>query len=139
MIMKTKLGVSVGLMGAAAYLLGLFSGYTVQVLLVGYVLLCEENEWLRKTVVKALLVCLAFSGLDLVIGFIPDTFSLINQVCVLFDGSFRVEILSQLISLILSILNIAEKVLLLLLGLKALRQGTIQLGKLDQFANTHTN
>mgnify|MGYP006974627764 CR=1 FL=1 len=40
---KTKLGISVSLMAAAVYLLGLLSGYTVTILLVGYILLKEED------------------------------------------------------------------------------------------------
>lgn len=40
---KTRLGISVGMLGAAIYLTGLFSGYLVAVLLTGYVLLFEEN------------------------------------------------------------------------------------------------
>ncbi len=43
---KTKLGVSVALMGAALYFLGLFSGYVALIILAGYVLLMEENVWL---------------------------------------------------------------------------------------------
>ncbi len=44
---KTKLGVSVALMGAALYFLGLFSGYVALIILAGYVLLMEENVWLK--------------------------------------------------------------------------------------------
>ena len=50
---KTKLGISVGLLGAAIYFTSLFSGYLVPVILTGYVLLFEENDWLRKNAVKA--------------------------------------------------------------------------------------
>ena len=49
---KTRLGISVGLLGAAIYFMGLFSGYLLAVLLAGYVLLFEENSWLRKNAVK---------------------------------------------------------------------------------------
>ena len=42
---KTKLGISVGLLGAAIYFMGLFGGYLVAVLLAGYILMFEENEW----------------------------------------------------------------------------------------------
>lgn len=41
---KTRLGISVGLLGAAIYFMGLFSGYLLAVLLAGYV------YCLRKTV-----------------------------------------------------------------------------------------
>ena len=45
---------SIGLLGAAIYFTGLFSGYIVPVLLVGYVLMFEENGWLRRSTAKAL-------------------------------------------------------------------------------------
>ena len=48
---KTRLGISVGMLGAAIYLTGLFSGYVVAVLMAGYVLLFEENSWLRRSAV----------------------------------------------------------------------------------------
>ena len=50
---KTRLGISVGMLGAAVYLTGLFSGYLVAILMAGYVLLCEENGWLKRSVIKA--------------------------------------------------------------------------------------
>ena len=51
---KTKLGISVGLFGAIIFAVALFGGYIPSILLVGYVLLMETNEWLRKSAVKAL-------------------------------------------------------------------------------------
>ena len=50
---KTRLGISVGMLGAAVYLTGLFSGYLVAILMAGYVLLCEENGWLKRSDIKA--------------------------------------------------------------------------------------
>ena len=40
---KARLGVSVGLLGSAMYLISLFSGFLPAVVLAGYVLLCEQN------------------------------------------------------------------------------------------------
>ena len=57
----TKLGISVGMLGAAIYFTGLFSGYIVPVLLVGYVLMFEENGWLRRSAVKAISLMVFFS------------------------------------------------------------------------------
>ena len=50
---KTKLGITTGLLAALAYFTGCFSGYLLLFLVAGYVLLKEEDEWLRKNVVKA--------------------------------------------------------------------------------------
>ena len=63
---KTRLGISVGLLGAAIYFMGLFSGYLLAVLLAGYVLLFEENSWLRKNAVKAMSVMAVFSLSNLI-------------------------------------------------------------------------
>ena len=44
---KSKLGISVGLLGALIYFAGLINPLAM-IVLVGYVLLKEENPWLRK-------------------------------------------------------------------------------------------
>lgn len=51
---KTKLGVSIGLLGAGIFAAALFGGYVATIVLAGYVLLMETNEWLRRAAVKAL-------------------------------------------------------------------------------------
>lgn len=71
---KTRLGISVGLLGAAIYFMGLFSGYLLAVLLAGYVLLFEENSWLRKNAVKAMSVMAVFSLLITVLNLVPNAF-----------------------------------------------------------------
>jgi hypothetical protein len=62
---KTKFGISVVMMGAAIYFLGLIN--ILGLLVVGgYVLLFESNVWLKKRVIKALekvlLVMLGFKA-----------------------------------------------------------------------------
>lgn len=63
--MKTKLGISVGLLGTMVYFAALFGGYTPVILLAGYVLLFEENEWLKKAAIKAV----ALFGFDCLFGY----------------------------------------------------------------------
>ena len=86
---KTKLGISVGLLGAVLYFTGLFSGYIVAVLIAGYILLCEENEWLRKSAVKALGVMIAFSLMTTVINLIPNALSFIDEIVSIFAKYFQ--------------------------------------------------
>lgn len=76
---KTKIGVSVGLLGAAIYFMGLFSGYLTVVLLIGYVLLFEENEWLRKSAVKAVALMVVFSLAAAVMNLIPNVIGEIGR------------------------------------------------------------
>lgn len=116
--MKTKLGISVTMLAAAAYLMGLFSGYLALVLIVGYVLLCETDEGLKKSVVKALVISLTFSLISAVIGFIPNAISLVDGLLNIFGGNFNIRFLSALISFFNTVLSIFEK--LLMLGLAAM-------------------
>lgn len=134
---KTKLGISVGLLGAAIYFMGLFSGYLVAVLLAGYVLLCENNEWLKKSAVKAVSVMAFFSFLITVVNLIPNAISVIDYIVSMFGGVFYIAFLSNLVSAVVAGLNIIEKLVLLGLGVKALNQGTIAVPVVDNLINKY--
>ena len=134
---KTRLGISVGLLGAAIYFMGLFSGYLLAVLLAGYVLLFEENSWLRKNAVKAMSVMAVFSLLITVLNLVPNAIGFINDVVSIFGGSFSVAFLSNLISAAVAALNIIEKLLIIGLGVKALTQGTIAVPVVDNLINKY--
>ncbi len=134
---KTKLGISVGLLGAAIYFLGLFSGYLVAVLLVGYVLLFEENEWLKKAAVKAVSLMVFFTFIIVIINLIPNVISFINHVVSMFGGNFYIGFISNLINAIVSAIDIIEKVLFIGLGVKALGQGTITVPVVDNLINKY--
>ena len=134
---KTKLGISVGLMGAILYFVGLFSGYVAITLLVGYVLLCEENMWLKKAAVKALAVMMLFSFASAIINLIPNFINFIDDIAIIFGGNFYISIISKLVNMIVSALNILQKLLLLILGVKALNQGTITVPVVDNLINKY--
>lgn len=134
---KTKLGISVGLLGAAIYFMGLFSGYLVAILLAGYVLLCEDNEWLKKSAVKAVSVMALFSFLATVVNLIPNAISIIDYIVSMFGGNFYVAFLSNLVSAVVAVLDIIEKLVLLGLGAKALNQGTITVPVVDKLINKY--
>lgn len=69
---KTKLGLSTAIMGALVCLLAIFGGYTVVILLTGYILICEKDRWLRTFSVSILLYCLAFSLVLSGLGFVRN-------------------------------------------------------------------
>ena len=129
---KTKIGVSVGFLGAAIYFMGLFGGYLVTALLVGYVLLFEENEWLRKSAVKAVSLMVTFSLAIAVINLLPNAISVFDDIAAMFGGSFQIGFLSNLVYAITEVLNIIEKLLFIALGLRALTQGTIAVPVVDE-------
>lgn len=135
--MKTKLGISVAMFAAGTYLLGLFSGYLALVLIAGYVLLCESDEWLKKTVVKALVVTVAFSLISAIIGLIPNAISLVDGLFSIFGGHFSILFISRIISFINTVLNVFQKLLMLALAFLALDGKTIKLPVLDDFLEKH--
>lgn len=122
---STRLGITAGALGAATYLAGFFGGYVVVALLAGYVLLFEESAWLRRCVVKAVVLMLFFSFLIGCINLVPDILGVISNFVSIFGGSFKISILNNIVSCITSILTILEKILILGLGIKATRQETI--------------
>ncbi len=132
---KAQLGVSVGLVGAALYFFGLFSGYLAMALLAGYILLMEEDAWLRKQAVRAVALLVCFSLLSTVIGLVPDFLRLIYDVVNLFEGSFSYGVVSKIVTLLRDILNFVEIIVFLLLGFKALGQTSIKLPVVDDLTN----
>ena len=135
--MKTKLGVSVAMLAAGTYLLGLFFGYVVLVLIAGYVLLCESDEWLKKSVVKALVITVAFSVISAVIGFIPNAISMVDDLVNIFGGNFSILFLSRIVTFINTVLAVFEKLLMLALALLAFDNKTIKLPVIDSFIEKH--
>lgn len=129
---KTKLGVSVGFVGALAFLLTYFSGYMVAILLAGYVLLREDSSWLKKACGKAIFLALCFDVLQRVIAFIPDMLGCVGTLTNLFDIDFSYSIVTNIISLITRPLNIVEACLFLILGLLAFKQKTIPIPFIDK-------
>lgn len=134
---KAKLGISVGLLGAAIYFTSLFSGYLVPVILTGYVLLFEENDWLRKNAVKAVSLTVFFSFVIVVINLIPNVISFINYIVSMFGGNFHIAFISNLVNAATSAIDIIEKVLFIGLGLKALNQGSISFPVVDKLINKY--
>lgn len=134
---KTKLGISVGLLGAAIYFVGLFSGYFVMVLLAGYVLLVEDNEWLRRASVKALVLSVAFSLASLIIGFIPDAIEIIRGFLGIFKISFTTYLLNQVISIVQNVIRFCNNLLFIILGFKSLRQGTVIIPAIDRMISKY--
>lgn len=130
---KTKLGISVAVLGATIYFTGLFSGYLITIILAGYILLMEENVWLKKAAVKSVALMICFSILSAVLGLIPDVIGFVDSIFNIFGGSFRISVLTNIVYMLRDGLNLVEKVLFLLLGLKALNQGTVKVPVIDKF------
>lgn len=134
---KTRFGITVSLLGAAIYFMGLFGGFLVTALLTAYVLLFEENEWLKKSAVKAVALMVVFSILSVLIYLIPNVISFIDNVVGIFGGSFYINLVSSLANAAASALDIIEKVLFIGLGIKALNQGNIAVPVVDKLIDKY--
>lgn len=135
--MKTKLGISVALMAALAYFMGFFGGVVSLVLFTGYVLLFEENEFVRKAAVKSFLIMAAFAVLSALVGFIPNLISLINSLLNIFGKSFSISVVSRIINFIQTVLDLLEKILFFALGFLALGKKNMKISVIDKFVDKH--
>ena len=129
---NSKLGVNVGLLGAAVCFAAFF-GCTPLLLLAGYVLLAEDNAWLRHTTLKVLVLFFGLTILSNMIQLVPDCLGWISSLVAVFDGSFDYDKINAIIKVILKALDIIQTILLLGLGTKAVHQGTIAIPFVDKF------
>lgn len=135
--MKTKLGISVAVLAALTYLLGLFSGYVALVVVVGYILLCETDEFLRKSAVKAILIMITFSLASAVLGLIPNGINILDNLFNIFGGSFHIYFVTNIISFITSILSLIQKLLLLVLAFMAWTEKNCRIPGLDDLVDKY--
>jgi len=135
---KTKLGISVGLLGAALYFVGLMNIIPL-IIMTGYVLLFEENEWLKKTAVKAVGVAIFFTILNSIVGLVSNSSFFLEDLVLLFNGTIDLMWLNRILSISRTVISFVQTLFLLLLGFKAFKQGNVKLGLVDNTINEHMN
>lgn len=134
---KTKLGVSLGILGTAVYFSAFFSGWIALILLGGYILLFEENPWLKKCVIKAAILCLGFDLVINLVEIIPELMNMCYFLGQVFNKFIQYEKLTNVINFIKSGFMLLEKILFILLGIKAMHQGTIRLPIVDSLMDKY--
>jgi hypothetical protein len=128
---RTKIGISVGLCAGALYFIGLI-GPTPLVLAVCYVFFAEEDLWLRKAAVRAVGVVVAFAILSSLLGLVNNSATIVTDFTLLFKQSLNLADVTRVVRIVQTVLRIAEVIILLFLGFKAIKQGTIGLGPVDK-------
>lgn len=113
---KTKIGISAGCFGAVIYLAGVTGGLLLAAILIGYVLLVEENLWLRRCAVKAGALLFIFSMCILAIGLIPDAINCIESFLSVIRINANEVFITNLTSAIVQAVQIWQKILFLALG-----------------------
>lgn len=129
---KTKLGIPAGLLAAGIYFTGLFGGYLVAVLLTAYVLLVEDDEWLRRSSVKAVILMAVLSLTTTVLGFFPDVLEVISSLLSVFHVIFTYHTFSTIINVFIQVIDILKYVLFIILGIKALGARSVAIPVVDR-------
>ena len=130
-MLKTKLGVSIALVGAAMYFLGVFS-FIPAVLLAGYVLIAEENEWVKRQAARMIGVVLLFGLLSIAVGWIDDFVSVLYIVVRWFNDEVYLTVPASLTLLIQYFISVAKEVVLLLMGFMALGMKNVRFVFVDK-------
>lgn len=130
-MLKTKLGISIALVGASMYFLGAIS-FIPAVLLAGYVLIAEENEWVKRQAAKMVGVVVLFGLLSLAVGWIDDFVGMLSIIVRWFNQDVYLSVPANLTSLFRYIITILKEVLLLVMGFRALGMKNVKLGLIDK-------
>lgn len=129
---KTKLGIPVALMALIVCLLGFYGGYVVAALVIGYVLLKEENEFLKKLALKVLVLLLTFSLLSTLIYLIPNVLNVLYSVIHIFAPEFYVYFIDQIFNVLGNILSVVKTLVFLALSFYALQGKEFKIPVLDE-------
>ena len=116
---KSKLGLPVGVVAAGLYLIGLFGGYFPALLLAGYILLREEDNFLRRAVVKTFLVMFVCSILNAIVYLLPEYIGIFQNLLAIFNVHFSINVLNYICRACSQCVNLMESLLLLILAILA--------------------
>ncbi|MDE6420821.1 MAG: hypothetical protein K2K87_09880 [Lachnospiraceae bacterium] len=130
-MLKTKLGISIALVGAAMYFLGAIS-FIPAALLAGYVLIVEENEWLKRQAAKMIGVVVVFGVLSIAVGWIDDVVYMLGIIVRWFSRDTYLSVPANLTTLCQYIITLAKEVFLLMMGFMALGMKNVKLGVVDK-------
>ena len=113
---KTKLGLSTSILGAAAFLVFHFGGYVAGLLLVGYILIRETDLDLRISAVTALMLSLAFSLVNTLVGLLPNVVGIFESLLYIFDVYLGIEVINDVFNFFYNVISLAKTVIFLLLA-----------------------
>ena len=123
---KAKIGLPITILAAAAFLMFLFGGYTPALLIVGYILVAEEDTWLKRSAVKAFAVAIIFSCANFVLGLLPDVLNIIESLLGIFGVHFYFSFIHNVFNFLSQIVSLLKTLILAGLGVMALFNKTIE-------------
>ncbi len=136
--MKTKLGISTGLLSALAFFAALYSGWLAVLLITGYVFLFETDAALKKNSLTATVLMVIFYLASSLINLVPNLIGLLDDMVAVFDGYISVPVIGQLATFSNSLLALVEKVLFILLAILSLGGKSVSLPLVNKLVEGHT-
>ena len=125
-IPRTKEGIRVSLIAAFAFICGYFGGYTSLLLILGYALLIEKNDYITIATVKSLMLSIVFSIFYKVFSLPSDTLTVITDILSAFGLHIYFLTLKNILSILTTIVGWFEFLIFLMLSLSALRYKEIK-------------
>ncbi|MDE6103181.1 MAG: hypothetical protein K2F60_01485, partial [Oscillospiraceae bacterium] len=122
----TKLGISANVMSAILYFTALFGGYVPLFIAAGYVLIREENTFLRKSAYKSVALLLFFSGLSMILSSLNEILSIFGN---LFDTFIEVPL--NFDDILISVILLIKTVVFVIFGIMAFKQEDIRIPPID--------
>ena len=130
---KTKLNLSVAMAAAAAWLLGLYGGYVILGIFVGYVLLKEDSQCLKKACLRVLILMLTFSVANTAINLIPNLLELLYSFLRIFNVSIYLDFVHKIFNLLSNILSLVRTVVFIAMAILAALNKNFKLPVVDSF------
>ena len=130
----TLLGISVGLMAMLIYFSGVLSS-VVLILVAGYVLLKEEDRWLRAVAAKAILIVCIFGAISAVITMSENGILGVNYLAMMIGTDLDQIAVQNFFSFLNGIALFIRDLILLGAGIRALRYDNLRVGFIDRMIN----
>lgn len=129
---RTRLGITVGMLGAALYISALISPVVLGLLAI-YVLFLEENRWLKAAAIKAVVCYLGFFILFEIISGIDYFLSIINRMMAVVHWYSNLAFPGS----ITDALSICRIIFFLVVAFGALKMRDLRIDRIDEFVETH--
>lgn len=130
---KTRLGIGVGLLGSGLYFVGMLD-FQALIILAGYVLLFESNEWLKGNAVRVLKIVIGFSLVQPILTLIGGIIDIMNRLfssSIGWSHNFEIGIIA--------LVAIVKALMLLIYGCKAYKFDSASNKSVNNSANNLVN
>ena len=128
---KSKLGIAKELLAASIFVGALAGGYVFAGLMALYVLLKEDDQWLKEMAIKAIATLMVFSFFINAINLLPDVVRWFGDLASILDAGWDSYKLTNGLNLIADAIDIVRTIFFLVLSVKALKHQTINVPIVD--------